>query len=274
MIKVVHIKPRKELIKYIRKISLFRSKNNINYLQKLTPSAYTYLSYNHSDIPFSIFGIHKIKPTQRLQIAGPKTNGDNYVEYNGSLHQILIEFTASGFYSLFNLSPSTISNNLLDLSQRIPSEITVKLEKDLLDLDTVEEQVRLLEEFLHERSFQALPIIDYVERALQVIEQNHGSIHINDLIKDIGISERQFNRKFIEVVGISPKFFSKTMQLHYVINLMHLKNYSSMQELAYEAEFYDHAHFNHQFKELTGFTPHEFIHSNKHIALKYFTDLT
>ena len=94
------------------------------------------------------------------------------------------------------------------------------------------------------------------------------------MIKEIGISERQFDRKFREVVGISPKCYSKILQLHFTINLMRSKNYSSIQEIAYQAEFYDIAHFTHRFKELTGFTPNEFIKSDKHIALKYFTDLT
>ena len=45
-----------------------------------------------------------------------------------------------------------------------------------------------------------------------------------------------------------------------------------MQNIAYEAEFYDPAHFTRRFKELTTFTPHEFINSDKHIALDFFTE--
>ena len=54
---------------------------------------------------------------------------------------------------------------------------------------------------------------------------------------------------------------------------MNLKTYKSIQDLAFQAEFYDLSHFTHRFKELTGFTPSEFIKSKKHIALKYFNDL-
>jgi len=148
-----------------------------------------------------------------------------------------------------------------------------QLEQELLESDNIEQQIKLLEEFFFELLHIALPFSDYIEKALQIIEEHNGSIHINDLIKEVGISERQFNRKFREVVGITPKCYSKILQLHYVINLMHSKNYASVQELAYQAEFYDLAHFTHRFKELTGFTPNEFIKSDKHIALKYFTDL-
>ena len=143
----------------------------------------------------------------------------------------------------------------------------------MLESDNIAQQIRLLEEFLLEKLYIALTFSDYIEKALQIIGEHNGSIHIIDLIKEVGISERQFDRKFREVVGTSPKCYSKILQLHYVINLMQSKNYASIQDIAYRAEFYDLAHFAHRFKEITGFTPIEFIKSDKHIALKYFTDL-
>jgi AraC-like DNA-binding protein len=273
MIVITHKNPNQKLSKYVRKISVFESKRKMKYKQKLTPSAFTYLSYNHKDIPVSIFGNKRVQPTQRLQIAGPKINEDIYVGYNGKLYQILIEFTASGFYYLFHISPSKLLNSLSNLSNLISSEINEQLEQELFESDNGEQQIKLLEEFLFERLDNALPFIDYIEKALQIIDEHNGSINISDLIKEIGISERQFDRKFQEVVGISPKCYSKILQLHFTINLMHSKNYTSIQEIAYQAEFYDLAHFTHRFKELTGFTPNEFIKSDKHIALKYFTDL-
>ena len=272
MIVITHKNPNQKLSKYVRKISVFESKRKMKYKQKLTPSAFTYLSYNHKDIPVSIFGNKRVQPTQRLQIAGPKINEDINVEYNGNLYQILVEFTASGFYYLFHISPSKLVNNLSNLSNFISSEMNKQLEQELLASDNIELRIKLLEEFLYEKLHSALPFSDYIEKALQIIEEYNGSIHISDLIKELGISERQFDRKFREVVGISPKCYSKILQLHYAINLMHSKKYASTQELAYQAEFYDLAHFTNRFKELTGFTPNEFIKSDKHIALKYFTD--
>ena len=273
MIDITHKNPDQQLSQYVRKISVFESKRKIIYKQKLTPSAFTYLSYNHKNIPVSIFGDKRVQPTQRLQIAGPKIDQDIYVEYNGSLYQILVEFTGSGFYHLFHISPSKLVNNLYNLSDFIPSEINRQLEQELLESSSIEQQIKLLEEFFFERLHIALPFSDYIEKALQMIEKHNGSIHIGDLIKEVGISERQFDRKFREVVGTSPKCYSKILQLHYVINLMQSKNYASIQDIAYRAEFYDLAHFAHRFKEITGFTPIEFIKSDKHIALKYFTDL-
>jgi len=273
MIEITHIEPSTKVAKYVRKITFFNSNGKIKYRQKLTPSAFTYLSYNHKDVPISVYGNKSVKPNQRLQIAGPKLNEDIYVEYDGVLFQILIEFTASGFYYLFDSSPSKFLNGLSNLNNLVPKEITEKLELELLECKKSNFMIKLIEEFLFNRIQCSLPFNDYIEKSLTIFEQNHGSVQIAVLAKKVGISERQFERKFSEVVGMSPKRYSKLLQLHYVINLMNLKQYGSIKNLAYQAEFYDLAHFTNRFKELTGFAPSEFIKSQKHIALKYFNDL-
>ena len=148
-----------------------------------------------------------------------------------------------------------------------------KLELELQSIDDSGEQIKILENFLLDKLYKALPFCDYVEEALQIIDSNHGSISINKVIEKLRVSDRQFSRQFTKIVGISPKHYSKIVQLHYIINVMKLKKYTSLQDIAQSAEFYDLSHFTNVFKELTGFSPVEFINSDKHIALKYFDDL-
>ena len=69
MIDVKLISPNEQLSKFVRKISIFESKKEINYKQKLTPSVYTILSYNHKDIPTPIIATQQAPHSQRLQIS-------------------------------------------------------------------------------------------------------------------------------------------------------------------------------------------------------------
>ncbi len=55
-INITHYKINPLLEKYIRKISAFKSKGKISYRQKLTPTAFMYLTYHHADIPPNIIG--------------------------------------------------------------------------------------------------------------------------------------------------------------------------------------------------------------------------
>jgi AraC-like DNA-binding protein len=273
MITIEIQKPNPLLSKYIRKISVFRSKKPITYRQKLTPSAYTCISYNQKDIPVSVFGRKKIHPERRLQIAGPKINEHIYVEYNGTLEQILIEFTASGFYYLFHESPSLFINSLYCLEDILLPTESETLNEMLQRSNTLKRKIESLERFLLKKSSNAIPSCDYMENTLRLIEEARGNIIIKELTDKVSKSERQLNRRFQEVVGITPKKFAKIVQLHFVINLMYIKKYNTFQDIAYFASYYDLAHFYHKFKEYTGFSPVEFINSDEHLAFQYFTDL-
>ncbi|MEJ2617118.1 MAG: helix-turn-helix transcriptional regulator, partial [Ignavibacteriaceae bacterium] len=249
----------------------FESEGEISFTQKLTPSPYNYISYNHQDIPISVFSKKNIKPKSRLMIAGIKTE-EIYVHYEGKLLQILFEFTASGFYYLFHQSPVKFKNNLTELNRIFSTREVTELEKKISKTDNIDKQILLIENLLLSRISEAKIPNLYLEKSIDLIERNHGIIHIQNIVEQVEVCERQLNRKFKEVVGISPKKFSKILQLHYLIYLIQRKKYP-IQEIVFKGFFYDRPHFTHTFKELTGMTPGEFIDSSKHIAFEYFTSL-
>jgi AraC-like DNA-binding protein len=272
MIKIEQRQVRNTLSRYIRKISVFECDSHIEHKHRLIPSGCTYLSYNHKDIP-TFVNSKRVKPSQKLQIAGPKTDQNLCVEYHGSLQQILIEFTPTGFYYIFHNSPGEYHNKLMDLSHFIPADTVENFAKQLMTHDDTEKQIEIIQDHLTEMSYQALPFCNYVEKGVKIIHGNHGNIQVKDLASAVHKSERQFSRKFQSMVGVSPKTYAKLQQLHYVIHLMNLKEYSSLKEISYGANFYDQSHFDRRFKELVGITPNEFLKSKEHNALKYFTDL-
>jgi len=272
MIRIKKTAVKRPLARYVRRISVFESTGPIEHKHRLIPSGSTYLSYNHKDIP-AYNHIKKVKPSRRLQITGPKTDPNICVEYEGKLLQILVEFTPTGFYYIFHISPASFLNNLVDPSQFVPHETIENLNSTLLATDDPDIHIDIIQDHLIELSYQALPFCNYVEKAIRILENNIGKNAIKDIAIAVHKSERQFSRQFTKMVGISPKQFSKILQLHFVINLMNLKEYTSLKEISYSANFYDLSHFDRRFKELVGITPNEFLISKEHNALKYFTDL-
>jgi len=95
-----------------------------------------------------------------------------------------------------------------------------------------------------------------------LVDESFGNISVRSVCEKVGKSERQFNRKFNEIVGIPPLQYIKIRQLHFIINRIHRNHFESIKELAYDTGFYDPAHFNHSFKKLTGMSPGAFIKSD------------
>jgi AraC-like DNA-binding protein len=267
------LSPDDQLFGFLHKISLFTSQDEIKYNQKLTPSPFTCISYNHHYIPEFKVSEKVFSSSSQLQITGPKTLDNIYAMHNGRLSQILFEFTPTGFYYIFKQSPTRLVNRTISLSEFVDEKLLSNISGQLVKIKEPITRVKLLEGFLIDLKFQALIPIDYIEKAILLVDESFGNISVRSVCEKVGKSERQFNRKFNEIVGIPPLQYIKIRQLHFIINLIHLKQYQSIKELAWDTGFYDPAHFNNSFKKLTGMSPGTFIQSDEHVALDYYTDL-
>ncbi len=269
-INVRHIFPVAELRSFIRKISVFECLQTVDYIQKLTPNPYNYLSYNHKAIPISKFRNRVFKPKERLMFTGVKL-GEFFVEYKGPLLQILVEFTASGFYNLFRQSPVPFVDHLIRMNKIDQQNEVEALQNCLQNLRKVEDQVEKIEEYLSSKISGVLPPVEYVESAIEILEKKKGVLLIKDLADEVNVSERQLNRKFNQITGIPPKKFSKILQLHFLISL--ISEGKTIQDLTFEVNFFDRPHLNNSFKKLTGMTPVQFIRSDNYLAFQYYKNL-
>jgi len=263
----------KELEHCIRKITIFLSGDYTRFRQKLTPSPYCCITYNHYTIPDLSVNNKIIKSDQRLQITGPKTSDDIYALHNGRLSQVLIEFTATGFYCFVRRTPYDYLNTSVALGSIINGSHIEKLMDNLALTDFPNDHAALIQQFIGSMNILKSHKYSYLETAVRLIEESNGNISVNTVCNQISISERQLNRKFIEIIGLKPLQYIKLKQLHYIINLLHSEQYRSLKELAYETGFYDPAHFHNHFKKLTGMSPGAFLASDEHVAFKYYNDL-
>ena len=261
-----------ELKSCIRKITIFLSGEYSHFRQKLTPTPYCCLTYNHCHIPGFETGGILARQKQQLMITGPKTRDYIFALHNGKLCQVLVEFTAAGFWFLFRRSPACLLNKTDSLDHWIESENLTKLSDDLNSVDNPAEHAGMLQRYIASMNALKAHKYKYLETAIKLIEDTNGQITVNTLCNPIHISERQLNRKFIEITGLKPLQFIKLKQLHHIINLLNTERFRSLKELAYETGFYDPAHFNNHFKKLTGMSPGSFLASDEHVAFKYYND--
>lgn len=97
---------------------------------------------------------------------------------------------------------------------------------------------------------------------LQVTNQmvaSAGGLRVAAMADECGISRKQFDRRFLREVGMAPKLFNRLVRFQYAIGL--LQGSMRTVEVAYESGFFDQAHFNRDFRALSGITPGQFYSS-------------
>lgn len=94
------------------------------------------------------------------------------------------------------------------------------------------------------------------------ISQHIGSLSIEALAKKHFMSERQLERQFKQQVGLPPKKFADLERFQKAFSMLHTRPKQSMEEIAWNCGYYDHAHMTNDFKRFTGQPPTAFILSD------------
>lgn len=100
-----------------------------------------------------------------------------------------------------------------------------------------------------------------VDYCISQSQLSAGSVSVKQLSNEAGISQRHLARKFQQYIGLSPKEYLRVNR--FIKSLQYLKEHQqlSLTEIAHESGYYDQAHFIHDYKTYTGYTPGEVARS-------------
>ena len=94
-----------------------------------------------------------------------------------------------------------------------------------------------------------------VERCVALLQGSEGRVPLAELVAASGLGERQLQRRFAEVVGISPRTLGGVIRLRRVFEALRDSPLASWSELAQAAGFFDHPQMARDFRRLIGRTP-------------------
>ncbi|RSC93482.1 helix-turn-helix domain-containing protein [Tenacibaculum singaporense] len=152
---------------------------------------------------------------------------------------------------LFGLPSTEIKNELPDLVSLLGQDGRDLTEKMMLAKDNLE-RLSIINHFLEQRlsQFERPEVV----KATKIIFDTNGQINIKQLSEKLCLSQRQFERKFKEHVGFSPKSFSRIVRFNALLGKYKKEN-MSLTEIAYDFGYYDQAHFIQDFKQFSGYNP-------------------
>ena len=223
------------------------------------PTGFPLLIYVYGDYPkLNIQGKSGVASTVPLNLAGQIDITGIRMEVDGVFGQIGLVMHPLAPYYLFHMPGNEIKNSWKGLLEALPKD-SRKLFAELSSTMTPEFIIDIILAALHELLPKRIEPILWLDHSISVIFQNNGAISLAELIGNTNLSERHFRRKFKEIVGISPKYFCKVIQLNSVFNIIKSGNQEKLRTLAFDYGYYDQAHFINDFNKLIGESPVNFL---------------
>lgn len=237
--------------------------------QRIFPTGFIEVIFYYGDPYFKISKNNFKELQPKSQINGHTTGYYDVLPAGriGLLSAVLHPNAARLF---FDLPITELTNQSVNITDLKGDEINA-LEEKLQSATNNKERVRTVEKYFFKQLIEK-KLYDFkkINNCINKINLKKGIISIQELANESFLSQKQFNRKFSEFVGLNPKQFLRIIRFQHAIFSYQNDSSVNFTELAYACGYYDQPHFIHEFKAFTGFTPTELFKSCQPYS-DYFT---
>ena len=188
---------------------------------------------------------------QTLFVYGPIVESSVMNFGEGSYTVIQVVLKPHALRALFGINALALKDTSAELNEFSSWDIN----EQLLNVQGAQSQAELLIDFLVSKLKQTNRRDDLVEESLRLIHNQVGTLTVRTLLEQFEISERQFERRFSQTVGVSPYAYIRVKRFNEAIRLMKTRQCTTLTEIAYALNFHDQAHFIRDIKAFTGITP-------------------
>jgi AraC-like DNA-binding protein len=160
-------------------------------------------------------------------------------------------------YCLTGIPMNVLNDTFIDADTVFPKEISTTSEQ-LKNAKSYAELFKIAELFVFKLINKSKIDARGIDKAASILRQNRGFVSIDWLAKESCLSPRQFERLFIQRMGIPA---SQLLKIARFDRAFHIKNNHPEKDwlsIALEAGYYDYQHLAKDYKIITGLTPASF----------------
>jgi len=255
------IKPSERLAKYIKYYWVMETGNEISgsVSDRVIPTGNCELMF-HSGNPFKITDEYNNTSLQpHFFLCGQKNTYYDAATV-GNTGLLSVTFKPHGARLFFDVPLDELQNTNLSLDDFMGKE-GKEIGYKIAEAKTYKIKISILEKFLFKR-IQENKLFEFemFDAAFNSVNKHTFIPSVDKLAKITCLSSRQLERKFLDIIGLSPKQFLRIQRFQKVIQLKRLGNKNNnLTQLAFEAGYYDQSHFIREFKLYSGYSPKEFF---------------
>lgn len=170
---------------------------------------------------------------------------DNYCMFK-------IQFQAGGFFKMFGI-PMTHFADSFEESITVLGSPMKELQEQIVNARDFQEMVQLAETYF----FRELRKIKFQKRPIDWVlnQKNLHYFSLDKLASDACLSSRQFERNFLERIGVSPKIYQRLMRFNHAMIIKKVLPEKKWIDITYDTGYFDQNHLLRDFKQFTGKNP-------------------
>ncbi len=185
----------------------------------------------------------------------------------GQIGMAGIVFRPAGLSTLFGLPMYAFTDERIPLADVLGPSATY-LHEQLCASQTTDNRVALLEQFLNRQLLRQGNRFDRTDFVANLIVDKFGLLTVSELMNDLYVCRRQFERQFLQKVGVGPKYYARIRRVGHVCAQLAGQHWqvSDWQDFIFRAGYYDQSHFIREFTQFTGRKPTLYLKSNTELS--------
>ncbi|QJW89708.1 AraC family transcriptional regulator [Spirosoma taeanense] len=185
---------------------------------------------------------------------------------SASLTMFMVRFRPSGFFRLFGVPMPLFTDSHEDVTLVLDSPVR-SLHEQLVNAPTFGEMVLRTEQFLSRPAVSPRHSTRPVDWAIgRMFDPDAGEERLDKLADYACLSSRQFERSFVERVGVPPKLYARLIRFNRALRYRQAHPEESWLQVAYATGYFDHAHLIRDFKHFADVSPTD-SQMQQHLAL-------
>ncbi|HEV2133509.1 MAG TPA: helix-turn-helix domain-containing protein [Terracidiphilus sp.] len=192
-------------------------------------------------------------------LIGMQTHRRGELHIRGTHDSFIILFQPAALERLFALPAREFTDSDFDAQSVLGPQIPL-LQERLAECRSAEQRAFIADRFLLKRALAA-GSLDGVTVAANQIVRAAGRVRLSAMADRAGLSLRQFERRFVSQVGMSPKLVGQIARFEATLDRMARCTGTSWTEIAHRFGYYDQMHMVHEFAEFTRSTPTNTLHN-------------
>jgi AraC-like DNA-binding protein len=178
------------------------------------------------------------------------------IELRAGVQSFAVFFCPTGLSRLLGIPVSEFTNINFDATLLYAQLRELRIR--LAECSSFEHRVRMMEGVLLKLATRAAKK-DIMTAIAEHAFSRHGAIRVAQLADQAGLGRRQFERKFFQTIGVTPKLFTRVARFQTALDAKILTPDRSWLQIAHDLHYHDQMHMIHDFQELTGDSPAQLI---------------